>query len=81
MPTVRHPSGPPASPDPDRVGSAGTPFGPGRSDPGGPGAHRAGRGDAGRNPTVITRPTVATGGPITVVVGPPGGVAGLSRPL
>lgn len=25
MPTIRQPSGPPASPDPDRVGSAGTP--------------------------------------------------------
>ena len=31
MPTIVQPSGPPASPDPDRVGSAGTPFGPGRS--------------------------------------------------
>jgi hypothetical protein len=57
--------------------AAGIPFDPGRSDPAGPGAHRSGRGDAGRNPTDITLPTVPTGGQITVG-GPPGGAAGAS---
>ena len=43
-----------------------------------PGGSSRQAGDAGQNLTDITRPTDPTGGQITVVGGPPGGVAGPS---